>query len=77
VEARFTGHPEPVLHALTGVLLADAPTGCALLGLRRPFHVRSAAQAGTPLSPEDAAWVRGLYRDLPAGIRPVANPWRG
>ena len=76
VEKRFAGHPEPVLHALTGALLADAPTACALLGLRRPRHVEAAARVGDPLSPADAEWVRQLYRNLPAGVRPLANPWR-
>jgi methylglyoxal reductase len=76
VEAHFAGHAEPVLHALTGVLLADAPTACVLLGLRKPDHVTAAARVGEPLSPADAAWVRRLYRDLPEGVGPIENPWR-
>lgn len=77
VEQRFAGHPEPVLHALTGVLLADSPTASALLGLRRPRHVEAASRVGDPLSPADAEWVRRLYRDLPEGVGPLGNPWRG
>lgn len=61
-EERFAGHPQPVLHALTGALLADSPTGCCLLGLRRPHHAEAAAAIGHPLSPDEAEWVRRLYR---------------
>lgn len=59
---RFGSHPEPVLHALIGALLADAATGCVLLGQRTPAHVESAAAAGDALTPEDASWVKALYR---------------
>ena len=62
VERRFAGHPQPVLHALVGAILAGAPTACALLGLRCPRHVEAAVAVGEPLSPEDAAWVRRIYR---------------
>ncbi|HEX2253750.1 MAG TPA: aldo/keto reductase [Thermoanaerobaculia bacterium] len=62
VARRFPGHPEPVLHALTGVLLADSPHACVLLGQRNPRHVAAAARVGDALSPDDAAWVRRLYR---------------
>jgi aryl-alcohol dehydrogenase-like predicted oxidoreductase len=62
VERRFASHPQPVLHALVGAVLADAPTASALLGQRRPEQVAAAATVGEPLSPEDAAWVRRLYR---------------
>jgi aryl-alcohol dehydrogenase-like predicted oxidoreductase len=62
LERRFTGHPEPVLHGLVGAILADAPTACALLGVRRPEQAEAAAGVGEPLSPEDAAWVRRIYR---------------
>jgi aryl-alcohol dehydrogenase-like predicted oxidoreductase len=65
LESRFAGQPEPVLHALVGALLADTPTGCALVGLRRPEHAEAAAAAGEPLSSEDARWVRGLYGKSP------------
>jgi methylglyoxal reductase len=75
VEQRFEAHPAPVLHALTGALLADSPDACVLLGLRTPEQARAAAQAGEPLAPADAAWVRGLYRALaPAGA--LASPWQ-
>ena len=61
LQSRFGGQPEPVLHALVGALLADTPTGCALVGLRRPEHAEAAAAAGESLSSEDARWVRDLY----------------
>ena len=61
VEARFSTHPEPVLHALTGVLLTDAPAGSVLLGMRRRRHATAAAGLGEPLTAEEAAWVRQLY----------------
>lgn len=62
VTKRFASHPEPVLHALIGALLADAPTGCVLLGQRTPAHVEAAAAVGDTLSAEDAAWVKHVYR---------------
>ncbi|MGB5816049.1 MAG: aldo/keto reductase [Thermoanaerobaculia bacterium] len=61
LESRFAREPEPVLHALVGALLSDTPTGCALVGLRRPEHAVAAAAAGELLSSEDARWVRELY----------------
>lgn len=62
VEARWPSLPQPVLHALVGALLADAPTGCVLLGQRNPSQVASAAAVGEPLSADDASWVRRIYR---------------
>ncbi len=62
VERRLAGHPEPVLQALTGALLADAPTGCVLLGMRRRQHALAAATLGEPLAAADLAWVRQLYQ---------------
>ena len=62
VEARFPSLPNPVLSSLVGALLEDAPSACVLLGLRRPHHVDAAALAGSPLTSEDALWVRELYR---------------
>jgi len=59
---RFADRPEPVLHALTGALLADADNACVLLGQRDPEQVEAAAAVGAALSPEDAAWVRRQYR---------------
>ncbi len=63
LERRFGDRPEPVLHGLVGALLADAPTGCVILGQRRSSHVAAAAQVGQPLSAEDARWVRQLYQE--------------
>ena len=74
VTQRFGDHPEPVLHALTGALLADSPTGCVLLGLRQARHARAAAAIGVALSPEDAAWVRELYRQVEPD-RDDDSPW--
>ena len=62
VTRRFPNHPQPVLYALTGVLLAGNPTATVLLGQRNPRQVDAAVSAGEPLSDADAAWVRALYR---------------
>jgi len=62
MRARFAGHPEPVLHAVTGALLAGNPTATVLLGQRNPRQVDAAAAVGEALSAEEAAWVRNLYR---------------
>jgi len=60
---RFADEPEPVLHALTGALLAGNPTAAVLLGQRNPKQVDAAVAAGgDALSDEDAAWVRRVYR---------------
>jgi aryl-alcohol dehydrogenase-like predicted oxidoreductase len=61
VTERFSAHPEPVLHALTGALLSNAPTGCVLLGLRNPSQVEAAATLGDALEEDDRAWVAELY----------------
>jgi len=50
-----------VLHAVTGALLTGNPTACVLLGQRNPKQVAAGANAGEPLSVEDAEWVRKLY----------------
>jgi myo-inositol catabolism protein IolS len=62
IRERFQDKPEPVLSAVTGALLTGNPTACVLLGQRNAKQVESAANAGEPLSPEDAAWVRRQYR---------------
>jgi aryl-alcohol dehydrogenase-like predicted oxidoreductase len=60
---RFTGHDEPVLHAVIGALLAGNPTATVLLGQRNPRQVAAAASAGgAALSSADAQWVRETYR---------------
>lgn len=67
MRARFRDHPEPVLHAVTGALLAGNPTATVLLGQRNAKQVDAAAAAGEALSAADAAWVKGVYRgDIPA-----------
>ena len=70
VRTRFPDQPEPVLHALLGVLLADSPTACVLLGMRQPRHVAAASKVGRALSPVDARWVRELYRRIPSATAP-------
>ncbi|HJQ41288.1 MAG TPA: aldo/keto reductase [Thermoanaerobaculia bacterium] len=62
MRTRFADHPEPVLHAVTGALLADNPTACVLLGQRNARQVDAAATLGEALSEEDAAWVQRQYR---------------
>jgi aryl-alcohol dehydrogenase-like predicted oxidoreductase len=59
---RFANHPEPVLHAVIGALLAGHPTATVLLGQRNPKQVEAAAKVGEPLSDRDAEWVRRVYR---------------
>jgi aryl-alcohol dehydrogenase-like predicted oxidoreductase len=59
---RFKDKKEPVLHAVIGALLAGNPTACVLLGQRNAKQVEAAGAAGEPLSSEDAAWVRRIYR---------------
>ena len=61
VTRRFAGHPQPVLHALTGALLAGNPTACVLLGQRNRQQVQAAAQCGTAFSLSDAEWVKKTY----------------
>ncbi len=54
---------QPVLMAVLGSILADAPTSCVLLGMRNPEQVAAAAELGDMLTDDEAAWVRALYRD--------------
>ncbi|MFQ5350338.1 MAG: hypothetical protein ACE5EG_07845, partial [Thermoanaerobaculia bacterium] len=61
VEERFAERQDAVLHALTGVLLSEVPSGCVLLGMRRRRHATAASGLGEPLSQRDASWVRRLY----------------
>ena len=63
MRTRFADRPEPVLHAVTGALLADNPTACVLLGQRNARQVAAAAGVGEALSVEEAGWVRGRYRE--------------
>ena len=61
----FAGEREPVLHALTGALLAGNPTATVLLGQRNPQQVDAAASAGgNTLSDEDGTWVKRVYRGI-------------
>ena len=63
MRTRFADRPEPVLHAVTGALLADNPTACVLLGQRNARQVAAAAAVGEALSAEEAGWVRERYRE--------------
>lgn len=63
MRTRFADRPEPVLHAVTGALLADNPTACVLLGQRNARQVAAAAAVGEGVSAADAAWVRAQYRE--------------
>ena len=62
MEQTWPDSPEPVIHALVGALLADAPTACVLLGQRNEQQVLSASRAGDALDPGEAARVRSIYR---------------
>lgn len=62
IRARYEEREEPVLHALIGALLADAPTASVLVGQRNTRQADAAAKVGEPLSLEDAEWVRSVYR---------------
>lgn len=60
--SRFADHPQPVLHGLADALLTDTPTGCVLLGQRNERQVQAATALGTPLSWEEAEWVKNVYQ---------------
>ena len=61
LETHFKAHPQPVMHGLVDALLTDSPTGCVLVGQRNKDQSAAAAELGTALSAEDAAWVKELY----------------
>ncbi len=62
VSRRFEGEREPVLLALTGALLLGNPTATVLLGQRNPKQVEAASLVGRAVTPEEATWLRRLYR---------------
>lgn len=62
LEDRFSNHPNPVLHGITGALFFDSPTGCVLLGQRNPSQVEAASTLGEELSAADAEWIFNLYQ---------------
>ena len=62
VRKRFVSQPEPVIHAVTGALLAGNPTACVLMGMRSAKQVEAAAKASDALSEQNAHWVRATYR---------------
>lgn len=59
---RYSEHPEPVMHGVLGALLADAPTGCVLVGQRNAKQADAAAAVGEALTIEEADEIRALYR---------------
>ena len=62
---RFADQRGPVIHALTGALLAGNPTATVLLGQRNPQQVDAAASAGgNTLSDEEGTWVKRVYRGI-------------
>jgi aryl-alcohol dehydrogenase-like predicted oxidoreductase len=61
MRTKFADREEPVLHAVTGALLAGNPTATVLLGQRNVRQVEAAAKVGEALSDDDAAWVRAAY----------------
>lgn len=63
LEQRYRDQAEPVLHGLIGAVLADVETGGVLLGMHRPSQAVAASEIGDVISAEDAAWLRGLYRE--------------
>jgi myo-inositol catabolism protein IolS len=63
--ARFSGHPEPVLHGVVDALLTGEPTACVLLGMRTRAQVEAAAALGEALTDHDARWVKDLYQSEP------------
>ena len=62
MRSKFSDRVEPVLHAVTGALLAGNPAACVLLGQRNPRQVAAVSSAGDALSREDVEWVRRMYR---------------
>jgi aryl-alcohol dehydrogenase-like predicted oxidoreductase len=62
---RFAEQREPVLHALTGALLAGNPTATVLLGQRNPKQVDAAVAAGgNALNKGDTEWAKRVYRGI-------------
>jgi myo-inositol catabolism protein IolS len=59
---KYAEHPEPVMHAVVGALLAGNDTACVLLGMRNPRQVEAAASVGEALDASDVGWVRARYR---------------
>ncbi len=74
VEKRFGSYEEPVFSALVGALLVESPGSIALVGQRRPQHVRAAALAGKAnFTAEEARWIRQLYQE---NGRILRGPWK-
>lgn len=67
IEERLGVGLSTVIGALVGALLIDTPGSCAIVGLRNPDQVGTAAEVDPFLREEDAQWVRALY----AGELPV------
>ncbi len=68
VEARFPGRAGALLGLLAGALTFDYAGAAVLIGIRDPAQADAAAEAGEPVTPEDAAFARELYsRAVAAG----------
>jgi len=74
LQERFGQKTSAVIRGLTGTLLEDAPTSCALVGLRNVKQVEMAQEAAEALTSEEAAWVRDLYKDCPGKTTPGDQP---
>ena len=64
LEQRFDDIAEPVESAIIAPILADAPTACALVGLRSPAQVDAAARVTVDLDPADLKWIRQQFGRL-------------
>jgi len=58
---RFPGLAEPVESAVIAPILADAPTACALVGLRNPAQVDAAARLTLELGTDALAWIEQQF----------------
>jgi aryl-alcohol dehydrogenase-like predicted oxidoreductase len=64
LERRFEGLAEPVESAIIAPILSDAPTACALVGLRNPTQVDAAARVTIDFGPGDVEWIRQQFQHL-------------
>jgi aryl-alcohol dehydrogenase-like predicted oxidoreductase len=62
LEERFKKKKNPVMQGLINSLFLDSDTGCVLLGQRDKKQVEMASLLGEKLAPDDAKWVKKLYK---------------
>jgi len=67
LEQRFGTMAEPVESAVIAPILADAPTACALVGLRNPAQVDAAARLTLDFAPGDLDWIRQQFARVHPG----------